>query len=127
MAHLSVAITWRRGLASVLEITKVPGNGKVAGLEKPIAGCGQLWPRPLGAGIRKKNSTFRNRYTRLKPRRGSQRAATAVGHAQLIALYWTLRNGLPYQDQPQEMDKQQRDTMIRHHLKRLTELGYKPA
>jgi transposase len=79
------------------------------------------------AAIAKKNSMFRDRYKRLKPRRGSHRAATAVGHAQLIALYWTLRSGVPYQEQPKEMDNQRRDAMIHHHLKRLTELGYKPA
>lgn len=78
------------------------------------------------AGIAKKNSTFRGRYQRLKPRRGPQRAATAVGHAQLIALYWVLRNGKPYQEQTVDIDNQRRESMIRHHLKRLGELGYKP-
>lgn len=79
------------------------------------------------AGAAKKNSAFRDRYQRLKARRGPQRAATAVAHAQLIALYWVLRNGAPYQQQVQQMDSQRRDSMIRHHLKRLSELGYEPA
>jgi transposase len=79
------------------------------------------------AGAAKKNSAFRDRYQRLKVRRGPQRAATAVAHAQLIALYWALHNGVPYQEQVREMDKQRRDSMIRHHLKQLAELGYKPA
>jgi transposase len=79
------------------------------------------------AGIAKRNSSFRDRYQRLKPRRGPQRAATAVGHAQLIAFYWTLHNGVPYQEQTQDMNKQRRESMIRHHLKRLSELGYNSA
>jgi transposase len=79
------------------------------------------------AAVAKKNSAFRDRYHRLKPRRGPQRAATAVGHAQLIALYWTLHNGVPYQEQTKQMEQQRRESMIRHHLKRLSELGYEPA
>ena len=79
------------------------------------------------AGIAKKNSAFRDRYHRLKPRRGPQRAATAVGHAQLIALYWVLHNGTPYQEQARQMDEHRRDAMIRHHLKRLSDLGYNDA
>jgi transposase len=76
------------------------------------------------AGIAKKNSSFRDRHYRLKPRRGPQRAATAVAHAQLIAIYWVLRNRVPYQKQTQQLDDRRRDTMIRHHLNRLKELGY---
>lgn len=76
------------------------------------------------AGIRKKNSSFRDRYQRLKPRRGPQRAATAVSHAQLIAIYWVLRNRVPYQEQVQQLDDRRRNVMIRHHLNRLKELGY---
>src|SRR5262245_51290743 len=76
------------------------------------------------AGIRKKNYSFRDRYQRLKPRRGPQRAATAVSHAQLIAIYWVLRNRVPYQEQVQPLDNRRRDVMIQHHLKRLKELGY---
>jgi transposase len=76
------------------------------------------------AGIRKKNSAFRDRYQRLKPRRGPQRAATAVAHAQLIAIFWALRNGLPYQQRAQQLDDRRREAMIHHHLTRLKELGY---
>src|SRR5438552_10488355 len=48
------------------------------------------------AGSNKKNSAFQFRYQRLKTRRGVKRATIAVAHAQLIALYWVLRNGVPY-------------------------------
>ena len=71
------------------------------------------------AGIAKKNSAFRDRYHRLKPRRGPQRAATAVAHGQLIAVYWVLRNRVPYQEQDQKLDDRRRDAMIHHHLSRL--------
>jgi transposase len=79
------------------------------------------------AGVAKKNSSYRDRYHRLKPRRGAQRAITAVCHAQLIDLYWVLRTGVAYQEQTQQLNQQRRQSMIRHHLKRLEELGYEPA
>jgi transposase len=59
------------------------------------------------AGAAKKNSTFRFRYQRLKTRRGGKRAAIAVAHAQIIALYSVLRNGVPYQQQIRELQQQQ--------------------
>jgi hypothetical protein len=45
-----------------------------------------------------KNSLFSVRYQRVKLRRGGQRAVIAIGHAQLIAIYWALRNGTPYRN-----------------------------
>jgi len=76
------------------------------------------------AGSNKKNSAFQFRYQRLKTRRGVKRATIAVAHAQLIALYWVLRNGVPYQQQRQQLEQQEREFLIRHHLHRLAQLGY---
>ena len=76
------------------------------------------------AGAAKKNSRFQARYQRLKLRRGAQRAATAVAHAQLIAIYWVLRTGIPYQDQVRQIEDQRREDQIRHHLRQLTKLGH---
>lgn len=76
------------------------------------------------AGVAKKGSSYRDRYYRLKGRRGAERAITAVGHAQLIDFYWVLRTGVPYQEQTQQLNQQRRESMIRHHVKRLKELGY---
>jgi transposase len=110
-----------------------PGNNESGGKRKSgRTRKGNRWLRATLAqtalaGVAKKNSAFRDRYHRLKPRRGPQRAATAVAHAQLVALYWTLRNGKPYQETVRQIDTQRRDAIIRHHLKRLGELGYKPA
>src|SRR5262249_9562303 len=74
-----------------------------------------------------KNSTFQFRYRRLKLRRGSKRTAVAVAHAQLIALYWVLRNGIPYQQRSRALQQQERESLIRHHLHRLPELSYNTA
>jgi len=81
--------------------------------------CQTAW-----AAAATKNSSFQSRHRRLRLRRGAQRANIAVGHAQLIALYWVLRLGVPYQQQSQQAREQERESLIRHHLHRLTELGY---
>lgn len=65
------------------------------------------------AGAATKNSRFQARYQRLKLRRGAQRAATAVAHAQLIAIYWALRMGTSYQEQVRQMDDLRREDQIR--------------
>ena len=62
----------------------------------------------------------------LKLRRGGQRAVTAVAHAQLIALYWTIRNRVPYPEQVQRLQQDRREAKIRYHQRRLTKLGYEP-
>ena len=66
------------------------------------------------------------RYQRLKLRRGGQRAVIAIAHAQLIAIYWALRNGAPYPEQVQRLEQDRREAQIRHHLQRLAKLGYEP-
>src|SRR2546422_9190501 len=76
------------------------------------------------AGAAKKNSAFQFRYQRLKTRRGVKRATIAVAPSQLIALYWVLRSGVPYQQQRQDLERQQRESLIRHHLHRRAQLGY---
>ena len=76
------------------------------------------------AGAAKKDSVFQLPYRKLKIRRGAQRAVIAVGHAQLIAIYWTLRNGTPYQEQVCHIEEDRRAMQIRHHLRQLTKLGF---
>ncbi len=43
---------------------------------------------------------------------------------QQILMYWVLRNGAPYQQQRQDLERQQRESLIRHHLHRLAQLGH---
>jgi hypothetical protein len=110
-----------------------PGNTESGGQRKNgKTRKGNRWLRATlaqsgWAGAAKKNSSFRERYYRLKARRGPQRAVTAVGHAQRIALYWVLRHGKPYQEQVCQMEERRRQSLIRHHLQRLNDLGYTQA
>jgi len=107
-----------------------PGNNSSAGKRKSgKIRKGNRWlkatmTQTAWAGAAKKNSAFQFRYHRLKSRRGVKRATIAVAHSQLIALYWVLRTGVPYQQQRQDLERQQRESLIRHHLHRLTQLGY---
>jgi transposase len=107
-----------------------PGNNSSGGKRKSgKIRKGNRWlkatlSQTAWAGAAKKNSAFQFRYQRLKTRRGGKRAAIAIAHAQIIALYWVLRNGVPYQQQIRELQQQQRESMIRHHLSRLAQLGY---
>ena len=73
---------------------------------------------------RRQESLFQMRYQRVKLRRGGQRAVMPIAHAQLIAIYWALRNGTPYPEQVARLDQDRREAQIRYHLQRLTKLGY---
>jgi transposase len=112
--------------------TVCPGNHESAGKRKSgRTRPGNRWLRATltqtaWAGAASKSSLFHARYQRWKLRRGGQRAVIAIAHAQLRAIYWALRNGTPYPEQVQRLEQDQREAQIRHHLQRLTKLGYEP-
>src|SRR5262245_19246405 len=107
-----------------------PGNNESAGKRKNgRTRNGNRWLRATltqtaWAGAAKKDSAFQHRYRRVRLRRGAQRAVTAVAHAQLIALYWVLRNGSGYQEQKRHSEQNRREALIQHHLRQLTKLEY---
>jgi len=107
-----------------------PGNNESAGKRKTgRVRNGNRWLRATlnqtaWAGAAKKDSLFQHRYQRLKLRRGAKRAVTAVAHAQLIAIYWTLRNGVPYLEHVRQIQEDRRNAQIQHHLHQLTKLGH---
>ncbi len=112
--------------------TICPGNNESAGKRRSgRTRQGNRWLRGTltqtgWAGAADKKSLFQLRYQRVKLRRGGQRAVLAIAHAQLIAIYWALRNGTPYPEQVQRMEQDRREAQIRYHLQRLTKLGYEP-
>jgi len=110
-----------------------PGNDESAGKRRSgRTRRGNRWglratlTQTAWAGSATKQSLFRSRYQRVKLRRGGPRAVTAVAHAQLIGIYWALRNGAPYPEQVQQLEKDRREAQIRYHLERLTKLGHEP-
>jgi len=77
------------------------------------------------AAARKKDSYLRDKFFRLKLRRGYKRAAIALAHKILIAAYHMLRDGTHYRD----LGATYLDTLGRHHttrnlVRRLERLGY---
>lgn len=110
--------------------TVCPGNNESGGKRKSgHMRRGNRWlkatiTQTAWAGIRKKNSSFQSRYYRTKSRRGPQRAIMAVAHAQLIAIYWALRTGVPYEEQNQMTENERRKKQIEYHLRQLEKLGH---
>ena len=110
-----------------------PGNDESAGKRRSgKTRQGNRWLRGVltqtgWAAAASKKAIFRGRFQRIKLRRGGQRAVIAVAHAQLIAIYWAVRNGTPYPEQVERLEQDRRDAQIRHpHLQRLAKLGYEP-
>jgi transposase len=91
---------------------------------------GQRWLKPalvqvvLGAVRRKKPNYLKAQYHRLKSRRGPQKAKIAVAASVLTAVYYVLRDKVPYRDLgPEHFDKIASARTIEHLVKRLKSLG----
>jgi len=78
------------------------------------------------AASRVKSAYFSAQYQRLAVRRGKNKAAVAVAHSMLIAIYHVL-NGQPFHDLGSAYYTQfNRDRKIDLHLKQLKNLGWQP-
>ena len=75
---------------------------------------------------RTKSTYLAAHYRRLAGRRGANRAAVAVGHSILVALYHMLRDGVRYADLGSTwFDERDRRATVRHAVPRLEGLGYR--
>lgn len=108
-----------------------PGNHESAGKQKSgRARKGNIHLRTIlvGAAIsaaRTKGSYLKDKYHRLKARRGALRAALAIGHKILIAAYHMLSKGVPYRELGEAYLDQIGQTRTVANLKRrLERLGY---
>jgi len=108
-----------------------PGQHESGGKKKraPVR-KGNRWLRSTlieaaRAAARTKASYSEAQYRRLAARRGSRRAAVAVGHSILVASYHVIREGVPYQELGgQYYDERDREGVTRRSVKRLEALGY---
>jgi transposase len=107
-----------------------PGNSESAGKRKSgKTRKGDQWLRGAliecaWAAARTRNSYLASLYSRIARRRGAKKAAVAVGHSILIAVWHILSKDLPYQDLgASHFDDLNSDRLRRHYLKRLQELG----
>ncbi len=78
------------------------------------------------AASRQKGSYLREKFYRLKARRGHKRAALAVAHKILISVYHMLDSGRPYHELGDlYLDKLNQQNIAHHLVRRLQRLGYK--
>ncbi len=109
-----------------------PGNNSSAG--KRYSGKtrkGSPWLRVLliqaaHAAGRTQGAYLASQYRRLAARRGSKRAAVAVGHTILVMVYHLLRDGTEYEDLGASyFDERDRVAVERRLVRRLEQLGYR--
>jgi transposase len=109
-----------------------PGNNESAGKRRSgRTRRGSPWLRAAlveaaPAAGRSKRTYLAAQYHRLAARRGTKRAALAVGHSILVIVYHLLRDGTTYQDLgPHHFDARDRRAVERRLCRRLEALGYK--
>lgn len=109
-----------------------PGTDESAGKRGSGAtGRGNIWLRSAlieaaHAAARTKGTYLAVQYRRIAARRGARRAAVAVGHTILVALYHMLRDGVLYEDfGPNWFDERDRQATVRRSVRRLEALGYR--
>jgi transposase len=108
-----------------------PGNNESAGKQKGAGarkGNVHLRTALIEAAVaasRKKGSYLRDKFYRLRARRGTKRAAMAIGHKILIAAYHMLATGMPYKDLGATyLDGMEKRRTTGSLVRRLERLGY---
>lgn len=77
------------------------------------------------AVTREKDCYFREKYYRLKTRRGHKRAIVAVAHKILIAIYYVLSSDTPYQELGADyLDRLEPERLKLNLVRRLERMGY---
>ena len=109
-----------------------PGNNETGGKKRPsgvrrgnVHLTTTLVQAAAGA-VRAKNSYYKDKYWRLRTRRGALRALVAIAHKLLIAAYHVLSGNKPFVDLGAEyLLKRAAPTNTKKLLKKLEALGYK--
>ncbi|MBX6353496.1 MAG: IS110 family transposase [Thermoflavifilum sp.] len=109
-----------------------PGNDESAGKRRSgKTRKGDRWLREAlveaaRSAARTRNTYLSAKYHRIAARRGSKKAAVAVGHYMLVVIYHMLVSGTDYKDPgPMHQDKRKRQATIRRHIQSLEKLGPK--
>ena len=107
-----------------------PGNNESAGKRK--SGKTRKGDRYLRTALieatwaasHSRHTYLASLYARIARRRGAKKAAVAVGHSILVAVWHILRKGVPYADLgPSHFDRLNTERLTRHYLRRLEDLG----
>jgi transposase len=109
-----------------------PGNNESAGKRKSgKTRKGSPWLRralveAAHGAAHTKGKYFQGLYRRLAARRGTQRAAVAVGHSLLVTGYYLITRQTKYEDLGGNyFDERDREGVKRRAVKRLEKLGYR--
>lgn len=109
-----------------------PGNSESAGKHKAIThrrGNVHLTSTLVQAAVsasKKKGSYLKEKYWRLKARRGPKRAALAIGHRILVAAYHMLSRSVDYRDLGADyLDRAVATASKKNMVARLKRLGYR--
>jgi hypothetical protein len=76
------------------------------------------------AATRKKNSTLRAQYYRLKPRRGGKKAAVALAASMLTSAFHMLTRAVPYAEAAPITDPHRQKETAKRLVFRLKHLGF---
>jgi transposase len=77
------------------------------------------------AAVQVKDSYFREKYYRLKARRGHKRAVVAIAHKLLVAIYYVLSSETPYRELGADyLDRFEPERLKLNLVRRLERLGY---
>jgi transposase len=107
-----------------------PGNNESAGKRRTgKTGKGNVWLRAAlveaaRAAARSKGTYLGAQYHRIAARRGAKRAAVAVAHTILVAIYHMIKRGTDWQDLGADYyDRRNKQATVRRLVKRLEGLG----
>lgn len=76
------------------------------------------------AAARTQGSIFQRKYNRWMPKLGHAKASVAIGRSMLTVIYQVLSTGQPYvEPDSAQIHEMERKKLVRHHGKRLRELG----
>jgi hypothetical protein len=68
---------------------------------------------------------LKDKYFKLKSRRGAKRAAIAIGHKILISVYHILKEKIGYKELGIDyLDKRNKTKTLRYFMKKIENLGY---
>lgn len=108
-----------------------PGNNQSGDRRRSASiGKGNNWLKSTlieaaWAASRTKRSYYSAQFKRIRSRRGPKKAVTAVAHSMLQAYWHILHSGTEHRDLgPHYFEHLDRDRLRRHHIKRLTALGF---
>jgi transposase len=112
-----------------------PGNEESAGKRRSgKTRKGSKWLRSAltesaRAAARSKGTYLASHYARLRGRRGSKKAAVAVGHSILVICYHVLERGVPYEELGEDYFDRQRsgEAYAKRLVRQLGRLGHKVA